>query len=643
MASQESQEHSAPTTKHPNREEFPQSVHGRGTGKSRAGGRDNSRPGGRGSSRGRGGRGDRGNDRGRGGRGRFQKQKEVGRAEWARDQGDRRARNTERATKRQKVDGEGAVLPVYATKFSKEEIETQEKKPKRKVAVMIGYSGTGYKGMQLNHHEKTIEGDLFKAFVNAGAISKANADDPKKSSLVRCARTDKGVHAAGNVISLKLIIEDPDIVAKINEHLSHQIRVWGIERTNGSFSCYQHCDSRTYQYLIPSHCFLPPHPKSFLAKQMVELAEEASDLEGYQARQKEVEDVWSNMEEDYVRPVIEEIDPSIRDEVLRAFYDHDSYLENRSSTNFIEDQKQTIGDVPNQDTVISAVENVDITENRDDQESTADMPSVLGVETTNVEAVEAPEERPRELTPVEIALRLLKAAHIKARKAYRIHPARVARVRSHLSRFLGPNKFHNYTIEKTFKDPSATRVIKAFNVDPTPIIINDTEWISLKVWGQSFMMHQIRKMVSMIALLVRCGCHEGRIQDSYMSDRLSIPKAPSLGLLLECPIFEVYNEKLEGFGYNKIEFSRYEKDIEEFKQREIYERIFREEERDNTFHTFFTGLDNTRSSQLFYLSSVGVEATKKEVKKDTLTEAKAKTDIEEVMSEDEGGALNEEG
>lgn len=128
-----------------------------------------------------------------------------------------------------------------------------------------------------------------------------------------------------------------------------------------------------------------------------------------------------------------------------------------------------------------------------------------------------------------------------------------------------------------------------------------------------------------------------------MSNKLSIPKAPSLGLLLECPIFEIYNEKLEGFGYNKIDFSRYEKEMEEFKQREIYERIFREEERDHTFHSFFTGLDNTRSSQLFYLSSVGVEATKKEIKKHTLTEAKAKTDIEEVMSEDEGGVLNEEG
>ena len=492
-----------------------------------------------------------------------------------------------------------------------------------------------------NEHERTIEGDLFKAFVDAGAISKANADDPKKSSLIRCARTDKGVHAAGNVISLKLIIEDPDIVAKINEHLSPQIRVWGIERTNGGFSCYQHCDSRRYQYLIPSHCFLPPHPKSFLAKQMVELADEASDLEGYQARQKEVEDVWSQLEEEHINPVIKEIDPSIRDEVFRAFYEHEISLAALTSRNIAEDRKADISDASNQQKAISEEEVIGATESKERPDSAAKASLDPNAEISAEDTIEVLEERPRVCTPVEKGLHLLKAAYIKAKKSYRIHPARIARIRSSLTRYNGTHPFHHYTIGKTFRDPSAHRVIKTFTIDPQPIIMNGTEWLSLKVWGQSFMMHQIRKMVSMVALLVRCGCHEGRIQDSYMSDRLIIPKAPSLGLLLENPVFEIYNEKLEGFGYNRIDFGRYEKEMEEFKQREIYERIFREEEKDHIYHSFFTGLDNTQSSQLLYLSSVGIEATKKKFEKDTLMEAEAaaaaKKDIDKVMSQDEGG------
>ena len=46
--------------------------------------------------------------------------------------------------------------------------------------------------------------------------------------LIRAARTDKGVHAAGQTVSVKAIVEDPDVVRKINEHLPEDIRVWGM-------------------------------------------------------------------------------------------------------------------------------------------------------------------------------------------------------------------------------------------------------------------------------------------------------------------------------------------------------------------------------------------------------------------------------
>jgi len=462
--------------------------------------------------------------------------------------------------------------------------------------------GTLFLTAHRNHTEKTIEGDLFAAFVAAGAISKANADDPKKSSLIRCARTDKGVHAAGNLISLKLIVEDPEIVNKINEQLNSQIRVWGIERTNGSFSAYQFCDSRIYEYLIPTHSFLPPHPDSFLAKNLVELAEEANDMESYLGRQEEVAGFWAEAEEKYVKPVIQELDSSIRDLALRVFYEHDNTLiaEHGPNDAAVSDAKPNDPQIP--------------------------------------EVKISPTEFSKEPSPLELAVRQLKSAHIAAKQAYRIHPARLARVRSSLSRYEGSHKFHNYTIEKTFKDPSAIRVMKSVTVGEKPIVIGDTEWLSLKVHGQSFMMHQIRKMVSMVALMVRCGCHEGRLQDSYLAHKISIPKAPSLGLLLERPVFENYNEKLEQFGREKIDFSRHEEEMEAFKQREIYERIFREEERDGCFHSFFAGLDHTRSAQLFYLSSVGVEATKREIPK-LLKGSSDQIDIDHVASDDEGGGV----
>ena len=488
-----------------------------------------------------------------------------------------------------------------------------------------------------NHNERTIEGDLFKALVGAGAISKANADDPKKSALIRCARTDKGVHAAGNVVSMKLIVEDPDIVSKINEKLSPQIRVFGIERTNGSFSAYQYCDSRIYEYLIPTHCFLPPHPSSYLGKKLVELAEEADDLRGYEERQTDVSSYWVEIEETYIRPVLESLESSIQPLIHRALYDMDIKEAEKQSleaagmkTELGEGKTSKTEGESDRDLDFISVEGTKGNEAAEPQGAEAkndainrDKPSIdllkatagnihkpitiNDADTQKSDSLSAhddlhskvqestadgkPDDTTRglhseQVSTLETAIRQLRSAYISAKKTYRIDLRRLERVRSTLSRYVGTRNYHNYTIDKNFNDASAKRVIKSFVVAADPIIIGDTEWLSLKVHGQSFMTHQIRKMVTMAALIVRCGCHEGRVQDSYLADKLNIPKAPGLGLLLERPVFDTYNERLvDQPDREPIDFQKYKKEMEEFKQREIYERIFREEEKENTYES----------------------------------------------------------
>lgn len=402
--------------------------------------------------------------------------------------------------------------------------------------------------------EKTIEGELFTAFVAAGAISKANAADPKKSSLVRCARTDKGVHAAGNIVSLKLIVEDPDIVQKINDHLSPQIRVWGILVANKSFSSYQMCDSRIYEYLIPSHCFLPPHPNTYLGKKLVEIAEKEGDLEGYKARQEEVANYWEDIDERVIKPLLESFPEDIRKPVEKALHMDDD-------TDGVPETEQTSTE--------------------------------RGAKTAPV-AEASSEEKSAELEPLdeaEIAFRrqiyeavkTVKAAYLKARREYRIPATRLARIQQALDKYVGTKNFYNYTIQKQYRDPSAKRHIKSFKLNPQPIIIDGTEWLSLKVHGQSFMMHQIRKMVAMATMVVRCGCDPVRINDSYGEFKMAIPKAPGLGLLLERPVFDGYNKKAADLKKEPIDFGKYEKEISEFKQREIYDRIFREEEQTHAY------------------------------------------------------------
>jgi tRNA pseudouridine38-40 synthase len=499
-----------------------------------------------------------------------------------RNQGDDKRSNDWHKRKRMKVDesghrvatAEGDGSSYMSIQFSKDEIDAEERKPKRKVAVMIGYAGTGYHGMQINHKEKTIEGDLFGAFVAAQAISKVNADDPRKSSLVRCARTDKGVHAAGNVISLKLIIEDPDIVQKINDALPPQIRVWGIQRTNNAFSSYATCDSRWYEYLMPSYCLLPPHPESFIGKKVLEAVKEKGVEEEYKKRMADVEGFWESVEKNDIQPIIDSLDLRVREEVLRRR--HTIETETKDAPESTEKETATEKAAPSTEPAAAA----EPTKGKD--AVMTDAPTTTAPKTTESEApVQKPPKQPH---PVDSALKKIKAAYIAAKRRYRVTPERLSQLQEALDQYVGTKNFHNYTIQKSPKDPSSKRNIKSFVANPEPVQINDTQWLSLKVHGQSFMMHQIRKMVGMAVLVTRCATDLERITQSYEPERISIPKAPGLGLLLERPVFTNYNNRArENYDRPEIDFGNYEKEIQEFKDKHIYRRIFELEEKENSY------------------------------------------------------------
>ncbi|KAG9397045.1 tRNA pseudouridine synthase [Carpediemonas membranifera] len=130
---------------------------------------------------------------------------------------------------------------------------------KRMVAVMIGYVGTGYYGLQIQEGPDglpTIEGEVFKALVAAGAVSEENAVSVHKIKWSRTARTDKGVHALRNILACKLVLSE-DLVAAVNAHLPPAVRMFGYARTTKSFNAKNACCARTYNYVIPVSAFRP--------------------------------------------------------------------------------------------------------------------------------------------------------------------------------------------------------------------------------------------------------------------------------------------------------------------------------------------------------------------------------------------------
>ena len=88
----------------------------------------------------------------------------------------------------------------------------------RKVALKVAYIGTDFHGFQRQPDFKTVEGELIDALKNANLI-----DNLKDSGYAIAGRTDRGVHALGNVVSFRT--EEDVIINQINDFLPKSIRI----------------------------------------------------------------------------------------------------------------------------------------------------------------------------------------------------------------------------------------------------------------------------------------------------------------------------------------------------------------------------------------------------------------------------------
>ncbi|XP_042222989.1 tRNA pseudouridine synthase A-like isoform X2 [Homarus americanus] len=293
--------------------------------------------------------------------------------------------------------------------------ETVRRK-RRKYALLLSYSGKGYLGMQRNPGYRTIEDDLLTAMLRADLITDEGCTCPQMFHFQRAARTDKGVSAARQVVSLKLPEDVPDIAGAINGHLCSQIRVMAIRRTTKSFNCKSWCDSRTYSYLCPTFAFAP------------------------------------------------------------------------------------------------------VTEMR--------------------------------------------------HEGYRITSEVLEQLKTTLSLYKGTHNFHNFTARKKAQDASANRYIMDIDCGQ-PFEREGLEWITIKIKGQSFMMHQIRKMIGLTMAVTQGLANADIITRAWGKDRVDVPIAPGIGLVLEEPHYDKYNKRYGSDGIHEpLNWDEAAQKIQEF--RELY-------------------------------------------------------------------------
>ncbi|CAF3693471.1 unnamed protein product, partial [Rotaria sordida] len=135
-------------------------------------------------------------------------------------------------------------------------------------------------------------------------------------------------------------------------------------------------------------------------------------------------------------------------------------------------------------------------------------------------------------------------------ESYRVTSEILQLIQEVSNEYLGSHNFHNFTSGKKFTDPSARRHIFSINI-ADPFIEENVEFTIITIKGQSFMLHQIRKMISLIIAIVRGIASRDTIQQAYNADKIDVPKAPPLGLVLEKLHYDRYDKKFGKDGQHE--------------------------------------------------------------------------------------------
>ncbi|XP_063715649.1 pseudouridylate synthase 1 homolog isoform X2 [Symsagittifera roscoffensis] len=192
------------------------------------------------------------------------------------------------------------------------------------------------------------------------------------------------------------------------------------------------------------------------------------------------------------------------------------------------------------------------------------------------------------------------AVNKQALQLFRVDETLKKRINEVLNHYHGTKNFHNFTSRKEGKDPSAIRYITSFKITDTFLwpdkcedeSVEQTEYLTLSVHGQSFMLHQIRKMIGLAMAVVRGNTEEIIYEKIFGNDKHDIPKAPSIGLYLENVFFEYYNKKFGTDGmHTPVKWDHCEDAVENFKREQIVCNILNDMRKEKVFEEYLPILD----------------------------------------------------
>lgn len=178
---------------------------------------------------------------------------------------------------------------------------------------------------------------------------------------------------------------------------------------------------------------------------------------------------------------------------------------------------------------------------------------------------------------------------LQLKKGFRATAAHLDLLRKALACYQGTHSFHNFTKGIKASEARATRYIEYFRVED-PIVFEDgTEWVPTQVLGQSFLIHQIRKMVCMAIDITRGGAPLDTINRALAKNSdIRIATAPAQGLYLDMSFYGGYNRRkqmnadlldLDWTNEESDEFKRWK----EFRNGVVMKHVVDEEAREGNF------------------------------------------------------------
>ena len=175
-------------------------------------------------------------------------------------------------------------------------------------------------------------------------------------------------------------------------------------------------------------------------------------------------------------------------------------------------------------------------------------------------------------------------------ESYRITPERIEEIRKTLNLYLGPKNFHNFTSRKRAHDPSAVRIIYSFTCSE-PFEKDGLEYVLLRVRGQSFMMHQIRKMIGLVIAYMRGFANLETFTKCWTADRIDVPRAPGVGLLLDHVHYDRYDKRFGKDGmHDPMTWDSVEDKVQKFCDEYIFPVITQSENIEKSMMTWLTTL-----------------------------------------------------